>query len=72
MNWTRDLPAEPGYFWLTEDHWTDGHPEIVRVFRAFDHWAMIRPGKDEAERLPHPSYWMKVELPERPVFGKAT
>ncbi len=63
--WTRDLPRKEGWYWLCEDHWSDGHPEIVRVFESFDHfYLMMRNGAEEPERLPHPSYWMRIKTPK--------
>lgn len=62
--WTRELPKKAGYYWLVEEHWSDGFPEIVRVFESFEHlMLMVRTGSEGHERLPHPSYWMYIKKP---------
>lgn len=41
MNWTKDLPAKPGYYWVSLDIWPDIH-ELVE-FWPFDNGQAMPP-----------------------------
>jgi hypothetical protein len=74
-DWTRVKPAEPGNYWLCEDHWSDGETRFVRVFEDNDgELSCVLVGYTDSIKMrdmAHPSYWLPVVLPKPPVFADA-
>lgn len=70
MTWTRALPTEPGDYWIREDHWCDGEPMYVRVYRDIDKNLMcLAVGWLDPVRLnamPWPSDWCPATPPRFP------
>lgn len=73
MEWTRDPPTEPGEYWICEEHWCDGEPLHVRIFRDLDEVLMCQAigwlDPVKLTSMPWPSYWARLEPPSPPVFA---
>jgi hypothetical protein len=63
MTWKHLIRPEPGYYWVVDDHWTDGRLGMARVRRDGSIWIDGKP----AEQWGALTYWWRVEIPPPPV-----